>query len=98
LDPALNRVHRVANGIRTETQVAKLVALNSKNTYHRAKQIYLHGDEDLIQAVDVEEISINKGVEIALLSKSTYLNQSPFHLTAGEHHDAENSHRKTGVI
>jgi len=81
--PTPSLVYAVVNGIRTENRVAKWVALNSKNTYHRAKQVYLEGDEALIQALDRNEISINKAAQLVQLSKDASLSQSNFHLTAG---------------
>jgi len=84
--PIPSRACNAVNGRRTENRVAKLVTLNSKNTYHRAKQVYLQGDEALIQALDRDEISINKAAQLVQLSQDASLSQSHFHLTAGVTH------------
>lgn len=84
-----DRFFNLANGIRTESQIAKLVGLNSKNTYRRAKQVYLQSDQALMQAVDCKEIAISKALQMLRLPQDVYLSQSPFHLSKGvTHHDA----------
>jgi hypothetical protein len=43
---------------RVDSYISYLVGLSSKNTYHRAKQVCLQGNLELIRAMDSEKISI----------------------------------------
>lgn len=48
---------------RIDSYVAYLIGLKSKNTYHRAKQVCLYGNLELISAMDKGEISIAMGAQ-----------------------------------
>lgn len=53
---------------RTEEKIAAVIGF-SKDSYRRAKQIYLHGSEELIQALDRNHISIKKAAIISKVFK-----------------------------
>ena len=53
---------------RTDNKIAKILVF-SKGSYLRAKQVYLNGSEELINALDDKQISIARAATIAKLSK-----------------------------
>ena len=53
---------------RTDTHAAKIVGF-SKDTYIRGKQVYLSGDQKLINAVDSKTIAIAKAAKLIKLAK-----------------------------
>jgi DNA-binding transcriptional regulator YdaS (Cro superfamily) len=53
---------------RTDNKIAKILGL-SKGSYLRAKQVYLNGSEELINALDDKQISIARAATIAKLPK-----------------------------
>ncbi len=52
---------------RNDAKIAKLIGFMSKDTYYRAKKVYLQGGVDLISALDRKEISIGMAAKIAKL-------------------------------
>ena len=54
---------------RTDNKIAKILGF-SKGSYLRAKQVYLNGSEELINALDNKQISIARAATIAKLSKN----------------------------
>ncbi|EJO5346488.1 hypothetical protein NRP93_000538 [Clostridium botulinum] len=57
-----NDLTSVPNGtnVRYDNKIAQDVGLGSKTTYRKAQYIYENGNEDLIQQLDDEKLSINK--------------------------------------
>lgn len=55
---------------RLDSYVAHLIDLKSKNTYQRAKQVYLQGNLDLIHAMDQRQISIAMAAQNLKILKS----------------------------
>jgi len=53
---------------RTDTHAAKIVGF-SKDTYIRGKQVYLYGDQKLINAVDSKTMAIAKAAKLINLAK-----------------------------
>lgn len=49
-----------AEKIRTDDKVSQDVGLGSRDTYRKAKYIYENGNNELIQQLDDEQLSINK--------------------------------------
>lgn len=50
---------------RKDEKIARLLGFSSKTTYHRAKQVYLQGNLELIRALDKGELSIAKAAKHA---------------------------------
>lgn len=46
--------------VRNDSLIANLVDLGSKDTYLRAKKVYLHGDIEIIQAMDNKDLPVKK--------------------------------------
>jgi hypothetical protein len=83
---------------RTDEIIARLIDLNSKSTYHRAKQVYLKGTIDLISMVDGEQITIGEAAKIAKLSSRQQFEFIQVWKQKGENRHVKNSDCKTGII
>ncbi len=46
------------NKVRLDSVIANLVDIGSRDTYFRAKTVYLHGDVEIIQAMDNQSLAI----------------------------------------
>ncbi|MBP9728650.1 MAG: hypothetical protein KBD23_00705, partial [Gammaproteobacteria bacterium] len=53
---------------RKDIFIAKILGY-STNTYYRAKQVYLHGIPELIQAMDLKKVRINKAYTLSKLNE-----------------------------
>lgn len=56
----LNISQNSDEGIRTDDKVSQDVGLGSRDTYRKAKYIYENGNNELIQQLDDEQLSINR--------------------------------------
>lgn len=62
--------------IRNDSFIADLIELGSKDTYLRARKVYLHGDLEIIQAMDNKELPVKKAERMIKGSSVHQLNQS----------------------
>lgn len=60
INPQLRQNSAKAEKIRTDDKVSQDVGLGSRDTYRKAKYIYENGNNELIQQLDDEQLSINK--------------------------------------
>lgn len=56
---------------RLDSYIAVLIDLKSKNTYHRAKQVCMHGNLELIHSMDQKQISIAMAAQNIKVPKSS---------------------------
>lgn len=56
----LRGIKDTSQPFRTDDKVSQDVGLGSRGTYRKAKYIYENGNNELIQQLDDEELSINK--------------------------------------
>ncbi|WP_243154367.1 hypothetical protein [Clostridium sporogenes] len=64
INPQLRQNSAKAEKIRTDDKVSQDVGLGSRDTYRKAKYIYENGNNELIQQLDDEQLSINKIIDL----------------------------------
>ena len=76
---------------RTASHAAKIIGFK-KDTYIRAKQVYLSGDQELINAVDNKTMNISKAAKLIKLAKQQ------LKISQSHNKEATNVHNKTYKI